>query len=118
MVPNSGTILASAAAHQDDAVLLHVMSLAGDIRRHDAACTEPDTRRLALRRVGLLGLGDPDFETDALQRGRHHLPQRRRDRFASLLRLAAALGRPISELVQRIAAWMAGGKQRINGTMD
>lgn len=48
MVPHTGTILTPPAAHQDDAVLLDVVPLAGDVRRDDLARRQAHTRRLAL----------------------------------------------------------------------
>jgi len=70
VVPHTGTILGSAAAHEHDAVLLDVVALAGDVGRDHLAVGQAHTGSLALTRVGLLGLLDADLDADALELGR------------------------------------------------
>lgn len=92
MIPHTRTILTPATADQHHRVLLHVVALPGDVARHDAARTQPHTRRLAFRRVGLLGLGDADFEADAFELRGLDVVEGRGDGLAGALRDAAALG--------------------------
>ena len=63
MIPHTGTILAAAAADEDDAVLLDIVALSRDVGGDHAAAGQPHTRRLALPGVRLLRLRDPDFQT-------------------------------------------------------
>lgn len=91
MVPHTGTILTPASPHQDDAVLLDVVALTGDVRRDDLAGREPDTRRLALARVGLLGPRDAHLHAHALHEGALLLCEGGGDGVPGLLALSAAL---------------------------
>lgn len=93
MVPHTGTILTPASAHQNDAVLLNVVALAGDVRRDDLAGGEPDTRRLALARVGLLGPRDAHLYAHALHEGALLLREGRGHGVPGLLALSATLFR-------------------------
>lgn len=93
MVPHTGTVLTPPSTHQDDAVLLDVVALAGDVRRDDLAGREPDTRRLALARVGLLGPRDAHLYAHALHEGALLLGERGGHRVPGLLALSAALFR-------------------------
>ena len=72
-------------------MLLDVVALARDKGCHDTARGKPDTRRLALARVGLLGLGHAHLETHALEHGAFLLRQRRRDGMASPAGFSTAL---------------------------
>lgn len=67
------------------------MSLSGNIARHDPARTKPHPRGLPLGRIGFLGLGDADFEADALELWGVHVAERGGDGFACSLGDAAAL---------------------------
>lgn len=91
MVPHTGAILTPASAHQDDAVLLDVVALAGDVRGDDLAGREPDTGRLALARVGLLGPRDAHLNADAPHEGALLLGERGGHGVPGLLALSAAL---------------------------
>lgn len=93
VVPHAGAVLAAAAADEDDAVLLDVVALAGDVGRDDAAAREAHAGRLALARVGLLGPRDADLEAHALELGGADLREGRGDGVARALGLAAALYR-------------------------
>lgn len=48
MIPHTRTILGSAAAHEDDTVLLDVVALSGNIRGNDLAGGKSDTSDLTL----------------------------------------------------------------------
>jgi hypothetical protein len=74
-------------------MLLHIMSLAGDIRRDDPPSRQPNPGRLAFCRIGLLRLRDAHLQTHALERGGADLAQGRGDSFARSLGDAAALRR-------------------------
>lgn len=93
MVSHTGAILCPPTAHEHDAVLLNVVPLAGDVRRDDLASGQPHTGGLALARVGFLGLGDADFDADALERGRVDARERRGYGVAGSLGFPAALER-------------------------
>lgn len=43
-------------------MLLDIVSLPRDICRYDPSRRQPDSCRLPLCRIGLLGLGDPDLD--------------------------------------------------------
>jgi hypothetical protein len=66
MVPHTGAILTPTTAHQDHAVLLDVVALAGDVGCDHSTRAQAHTGRLALTRVGLLGPRDAHLEADAL----------------------------------------------------
>lgn len=107
MIPHTGTILTPPAAHQHHTVLLDIVALAGDVGADDTPGAEPDFCRLALARVGLLGLGDADLQTHAFHLGPLGGRQRRRHRVARLL------GRPsarLADLVQRHGLRSRGGE--------
>src|SRR5690606_18868645 len=76
MVAHARQILDAPAADQDHRVLLQIVALAADIRRHLVAVGQPHARHLAQSRVRLLGRGgvhpgaDPALLRAALQ-GRH-----------------------------------------------
>lgn len=91
MVADTGAVLGAAAADEDDAVLLDVVALSRDVGGDHAAGGQADTGRLALARVGLLGLDDADLEADALLLRAVGVGQRGRDGVARPLRLAASL---------------------------
>jgi len=91
MVPHTGTVLTPAAAHQHDRVLLDVVPLSGDVGGDGPPRGEPDTGRLALARVGLLGPRDADLEADALALRGEDLREGRGDGVAGSLGFAAAL---------------------------
>lgn len=91
MVPHTGTILTPPTAQEHHGMLLHIVALTGDIRRDDTARTQTHTRRLALSRIGFLGLGRADLETDALERWAVRRRERRRHRLALGLRNSTSL---------------------------
>lgn len=91
VISHTRTILTPSAAHEDDAVLLDVVALAGDIRGDLATVRETDTGRLALARVGLLGTLDADLDADALEVRAFGVGKRGGDGVASSLALTAAL---------------------------
>lgn len=90
MIPHTRTILRPAAPHKHHAVLLDIVSLAGDVRRHDGPRRQLDTRRLALARVGLLGPHDADSQAHALEGRAVRVGQGRGDGVACSLALADA----------------------------
>lgn len=90
MVADTGAILTTAAAHEDDGVLLDVVALAGDVGGDHAAVGEADTGGLALARVGLLGPRDAHLQTDALHLRAARVGQSRGDGVAGSLRLTAS----------------------------
>src|SRR5271165_4665148 len=55
VIPHARKILHTAAADEHDRVLLQVVALAGNVRRHLNAVRQADTGNLAERRVRLLG---------------------------------------------------------------
>lgn len=65
MISHTGTILTSTPSHQHDAVLLHVVTLAGNVRGDNLAIGQAHFGRLALARVGFLGFCDAHFQTHA-----------------------------------------------------
>lgn len=69
MVSHTGTILGPPTADQNHTVLLDVVSLAGDVRRHDLAVGQAHLGGLALARVGFLGLGDSHLQAHPLHLG-------------------------------------------------
>lgn len=71
-------------------MLLHIMSFSRYIRGDSLARTQADRRGLALCRVGLFGLGDADFEADALEGWGFDERELGRDGFTGFLLLAAA----------------------------
>src|SRR5580700_6132415 len=70
LVPDTGEVLHPATADEHDRVLLEVVSLPRDVRRHFESTGEPDPGHLAERRVGLLrGMGvDAGAHTPTLGR--------------------------------------------------
>jgi len=68
-------------------MLLHIMALAGDIRRDHPPRAQPHPARLALPRIRLLGLRDADLQTYALHLG--PVDECRGGLLAERLRLAA-----------------------------
>lgn len=87
-------------------MLLDVVALAGDVRCNNGAIGQLDTGRLALTRVGLLGLDDTNTQTDALERGTPVVGEGRGDGVARALALSAAL----EDLVYRRGAGCRCGK--------
>lgn len=90
MIPHTRTILTAAASDQHDGMLLDVVPLAGDVRRDRPSGRQPDSGRLALARVGLLGARDADLEADALALRGEDLREGRGDGVAGSLGFAAA----------------------------
>jgi uncharacterized phage protein gp47/JayE len=90
VVSHTRTILRSSTPDKHDTVLLDVVTLTGDIRRHDISAAQLNTRNLALSRVGLLGTNDTDTQTHALLRRALGGGQGWRGCVASALALAAA----------------------------
>jgi len=93
-------------------MLLHIMSLAGDIAIDDPAGAQTHPGGLPLCRIGLLGLRDADLEAHALELGR----ARRRHRGRRLLARALRLAAPLGHLAERCehggrAAELAGGRE-------
>lgn len=66
LVSHAGTILRSPSSHQDDTVLLNVVTLARDKSRYDLSARQSHTGCLSFARIGLLGPGDADLDADAL----------------------------------------------------
>ena len=87
-------------------MLLYIMALSGDIAVDHSPRTQSDSGRLALGRVGLLGLRDTDFQADALElwgaRGRHG--------WRGLLTCALGLAAPVGNLVERCEDGGGGGE--------
>jgi hypothetical protein len=69
VVAHAGQVADAAPPDQDDRVLLQVVPLAGDVRRHLDAVGQADAGHLAQGRVRLLGRHDLDLQTDALLLG-------------------------------------------------
>src|SRR5205085_11906533 len=73
VVPHTGQVRDAAPPHEHHRVLLQVVPLAGDVRRHLAAITEAHTRHFAQRRVRLSGSrrihprADPTFLWGAVE---------------------------------------------------
>src|SRR5215210_2576036 len=65
MVPHAGQILHTAAANQDDRVLLQIVTFARDVRRDFHLVGEPHPGDLPKGRVRLLRGHRPDLETHA-----------------------------------------------------
>jgi hypothetical protein len=72
-------------------MLLHIMSLPGNIRRDDSPRRQPHSRGLPLCRIRLLGLRDPDFQTHPFQFRGHDVSERRTDGFSRALLRSASL---------------------------
>jgi hypothetical protein len=93
-------------------MLLHIMTLPGNICRDDPPCRQPHPRCLALPRIGLLGLRDPDFEADPFEGRRHDVSERRTDGLARALfnstSLYSALGLILGE-ESRLGLCKGGG---------
>ncbi|KAF4126903.1 Acyl-CoA dehydrogenase related to the alkylation response protein AidB [Geosmithia morbida] len=90
MIPHTGTILGPTASHEDDAVLLDIVTLAGDVGGHVGPGRELDTGDLALSGVGLLGTDDADAQAHALHGRGVGARQGRGGGVASALALAAS----------------------------
>lgn len=81
VILHTRTIRSTTPTNLDHTVLLDIVSLAGDDGGNDLARTQPYTGRLALARIGLLGLCDAGLQTHALhrrvifQRGRARPPR-------------------------------------------
>lgn len=75
MISDTRTILTSSSPNQHHTVLLHIMSLSWDISRDDSPRAKLYTRRLSLGRIGLLGLGDTDFDADSFECRREDIAQ-------------------------------------------
>jgi hypothetical protein len=65
VVTNAGEVLHAATPHEHDRVLLEVVADAGNIGGHFKAAREADAGHLAQRRIGLLGCGRVNANTDA-----------------------------------------------------
>src|SRR5690606_37417465 len=65
VVTNTGKVLHAATPHENNRVLLEVVADARDVGGHLVAAREADTSHLAQRRIGLLGCGRVDADTDA-----------------------------------------------------
>ena len=76
---------------QHDTVLLNVVAFARDDGRDLSPVGEPNTRRFALARVGLLGARDADSEAHALHLGAVGAGEDGGDGTSCLLALPAAL---------------------------
>lgn len=90
MISHTRTILRTSTTHQDDAVLLNIVALAGEVRSDEGARGKLDTGRLALARVGLLGPDDADTQADSLEDRAPRVGEGRRDGVAGALALADA----------------------------
>lgn len=71
VISNARQISNSSTAHEDDGVLLKVMTFAADVRRDFATVGESHSSDLPERRVGLLGSHGADLEADSASLGRH-----------------------------------------------
>src|SRR5688572_22727254 len=69
LVADAGEVLHPATAHQNDRVLLKIVTHAGDVRGHLEATHQTDPGDLAQRRVGLLGRGGVDARAHATPLG-------------------------------------------------
>lgn len=69
MIPDSGTILRPPPPNHHNTMLLHIMSLSRNIRRHHPSTAQSHTTCFALPRVWLLGPRDAHFEADAAHAG-------------------------------------------------
>jgi hypothetical protein len=92
VISDTGAILTSTPTHQDDAVLLDIVALAGNVRRDHASAGQAYTCRLTLARVGLLGTRDTDFQANTLLLRRVRLGQGRGDGVTRAFARAAFLG--------------------------
>lgn len=90
MIPHTGAVLTSAAADENDGVLLDVVALAGDVGGDHAAAGQAHTGRLPLARVGLLGARDADLEAHALLLRAFRVGKGRGDGVARTLGLTAS----------------------------
>lgn len=102
MISHTGTILTPTTPNQHHAVLLHIMSFAGNVRADDPAAGESHLGRLSLARIGFLGFSDADFQAHALHGGSMFGAEGGRDGVARLLRVSAI--RACAELVEGYAA--------------
>lgn len=91
MVSHTRTILRSPSTDQNNAVLLDIMALAGNIRRDHFAGRQTNTGCLPFTGIRLLRPDDADFDADSLQRRGLNVGQSRRDSMAGSLRFSAAL---------------------------
>lgn len=69
VISHTRTILGPSTAHKNHAVLLYIVSFAGDVRGHDLSVGQAHLGRLALAGVGLLGFRNAHFETHAFHLG-------------------------------------------------
>lgn len=88
MILHTRTILTSAATHQHNRMLLHIVALAGDISRNNLPTAQPNPRNLPLPRVRLLRLRRAHAQAHALHLG--SVDERGRCGFARALLGAAA----------------------------
>jgi hypothetical protein len=95
MIPHTWTILTPSSSNENHAMLLYIMSLSSNICRNDSPCRQSHPRSFPLCRIGLLGLGDPDFQTDPLEFRGHDISERGTDRLARALFNSASLGRTL-----------------------
>lgn len=82
--------MGTASANQHHAVLLDIVTLAGNVGGDLLARRQTHTRRLSLARVGLLRPHDTDLEADALHRRGAFLGERRGDSVPRTLGFSAA----------------------------
>ena len=91
MIPHTRTILTPPSSHKHHTMLLYIVALTGDIRRHRPARTQLDPRGLSLCRIRLFGFRDADFDADALQSWSQDIAEGRGDGVTGALRFSAAL---------------------------
>lgn len=91
MVSHTRTILTPTASDQNHRMLLHIMSLSGDITRHHPPRAQPHSCRFPFCRIGFLGLGKADFEADPFQFRGVDIAERGGDGFPRALSYTAAL---------------------------
>lgn len=91
MISHPWTILTSPSSNKHHRMLLHIMTLSRNITRNHSASTQSNSRRLPFCGIGLLGLGDPNFQTDAFQFGGEHVAEGGRDGFTCALSFSASL---------------------------
>ena len=91
MIPHTRTILTPPSSHKHHTMLLYIVALTGDIRRHRPARTQLDPRGLSLCRIRLFGFRDADFDADALERWSEDVAKRGRDGVARAFGVSTAL---------------------------
>lgn len=87
-------------------MLLHIVAFTGNVRSDDTSRAQPNPGRLPLCRVGFLGLGDADLDTDALLSRRLDGRERWGDGFSGALSDSAAAG----HLHEGCGEWWSGGE--------